>query len=183
MINGILFPVFPLAWDYKRNNTMGGRPGARAVRNAPFKVSSVLPPEILKALRHTAVMVTLVFLLSRCCKGKWWDLSTSRHFISHGCIFKIMTRARPKSHWKAGWWTLPTTCWRKSWFQITQGVCVGSVTAPPLGRHCIPQVLGRPGEELHQVKESCSYPVWPQPRILLPVLKYLVLFVLKVFPS
>lgn len=39
------------------------------------------------------------------------------------------------------------------------------------------------GEELHQVKEGCSYPVWPQPRILLPVLKSLVLFFLKVFSS
>lgn len=41
---------------------MGGRPGAQAVKSAPSKVSFVLPPEILKTLRHTAVMVTLVFL-------------------------------------------------------------------------------------------------------------------------
>lgn len=41
---------------------MGGRPGAWAVRNAPFKISFVLPPEIVKTLRYAAVVVTHVSL-------------------------------------------------------------------------------------------------------------------------
>lgn len=49
---------------------MGGRPGAQAVRNDPFKVSFVLPPEILKALRFTAVMVTLVFFFGQALQGE-----------------------------------------------------------------------------------------------------------------
>lgn len=53
-----------------------------------------------------------------------------------------MMCAWPKSHCKTGRWTLTTACWRKSRFQIPQGLCVGSVTAPPLGRHSILQLLG-----------------------------------------